>query len=216
MNEHLSCDAILFDMDGTLLDTVPLIVESFQYAFMNHLGHPGDRGEILAGIGIPLERVMDNYPEGPALIKTYLKHNQAHLNSHIGIFIGIPQMLAQLRKLGLQLGVVTSKRTAAAMPGLIAFDLEPCFDIILTKESTTRHKPDPEPLLEAMRRLHLSDPARVVYVGDSIHDVRCAQAAGCKTVVVDWTYMPVTELRQANPDLWLKKPADLVEWVVTG
>ena len=215
MIDRLSYDAILFDMDGTLLDTVPLILESFQYAFMQHLGHPGDRDEILAGIGIPLERVLAKFPERSVLTQTYLQHNHARLSSHIGIFIGIPQMLTQLRQLGLKLGVVTSKRADAAMPGLIAFELESYFDLVLTKESTTKHKPDPEPLLAAMSRLHLTDPARVAYVGDTMHDVLCAQAAGCKTVVVDWTYMPVKELRQAKPDFWLEKPVDLVKWVVT-
>ena len=216
MKTDLRCDAVLFDMDGTILDTIPLITESFQYAFKKHLGTTANEADILSGIGIPLERVFAQYAPDLAaqMMNDYTEHNCRHFSTHIGMFIGFAGLFIKLKALGLKLGVVTSKRLTSALGSMEPFGIEKNFDLIQGKEATSRHKPDPEPLHKAMSDLGLNDPSRVVYVGDSIHDLLCAQAAGCITAIVDWTRMPKQELRDGHPDLWLNKPDDLYRWVV--
>ena len=212
----LKCDAVLFDMDGTILDTIPLITESFQYTFMKHLGYSLDEAEIRAGIGIPLERVFTQYSSEQAAImmKTYTTHNIKHFDTHIGMFIGVYELIKKLRKLEIKVGVVTSKLLSSALGSMRQFDIIDMFDLIQGKESTLRHKPEAEPLLHAMAELNLTDPSRVVYVGDSIHDLLSAKAAGCISAVVGWTQMPKDELKANKPDLWINQADDLYRWVV--
>jgi pyrophosphatase PpaX len=208
-------DAILFDVDGTLIDSIPFIVESFQHTFNRHLGHSLDESAILSGIGRPLEAYLGAWPPelAKALLKTYLEYNHSHVREGIAIFLGIPAMLQSLRRLGLPMGIVTSKRLAGLLPTLDDFMLQDYFDLVITKDDTRLHKPDPEPLYEAMRRLGLHRPDRVLYVGDSIHDLECAVRAGCQPVMVEWTRMPKQSLKQAHPAIWLEHPSDLVQIV---
>lgn len=207
--------AVLFDVDGTLLDTVPLIVSTYQYVFCNFLGHPVDEAEILASIGTPLDIMFEKYDHEQAerMINFYLDYCRLHTDTGIGIFLQVPRMLEMLAEKGFRLGIVTSKRRVSAMHSLSVFDLAKPFEVIITRESTEKHKPSPEPVLEAMRQLGVTDPSRVVFVGDSLHDLNCAKNAGCRSVIVDWTAMPADELRQAQPDLWLERPEQLVDFL---
>lgn len=208
-------DAVIFDVDGTLIDSIPFIVECFQHAFSHHLGRLEDEELIKAGIGVPLESVFSaQYPEiAQDLMATYLEYNLNHLHQGIGIFNGIPQMLAGLRERQIPTAIVTSKRHIALRPSLEDFELEPYFDLIIAKEDTKLHKPNPDPLFAAMARLGLDQPGRVIYVGDSIHDLECAVRAGCQPVMVGWTRMPKNPLKQAHPAVWIDRPADLITFL---
>lgn len=214
-NDAPSGRAVLFDVDGTLLDTVPMIVESYQHVFRRWLGHPGDEAAIMASIGTPLEESFRQFPPDQAeqMKQDYLAYNRIHLDSDVGIFLGIPRILQCLRELGIPLGIVTSKRRESAMYSLNGFGLADYFQVFIVRESTSRHKPDPEPVYEAMRQLKLNDPGRVIFVGDSLHDLYCARQAGCHSAIVDWTAMPAGELKAAGPDLWLAGADQLIEYL---
>ncbi|MGI6326684.1 MAG: HAD family hydrolase [Saccharofermentanales bacterium] len=213
-DRSFSRGAAFFDLDGTLLDTVPLIIESYQHTFRHFLGEPGNEADILAGIGIPLDDFFRNsWPEQAEVMKAvYLQHNHARLDTHIAIFREVPVMLERLRRLKIPMGIVTSKRQYAAMRSLRFFDLEHYFQIFVVKESTLLHKPNPDPLYEAMRQMRIDSPARVVYIGDSLHDLHSAKRAGCRSAIVDWTAMPREQLLAADPDLWLTKTEELVDY----
>lgn len=213
MNNANRWDAILFDVDGTLIDSIPFILESFQYAFRLHLGHPLDEAMILAGIGTPLETAFSHWPpeQAKVLMESYLEYNHANLHHGIGVFWQVPAMLERLQQTGIPLGIVTSKRLSALQPTLEDFDLARYFGLVITKEDTKLHKPNPEPLYEAMKRLRLSRPDRILYVGDSIHDLECAVRAGCQPVMVGWTRMPKQALRQAHPAIWIEHANELLE-----
>jgi pyrophosphatase PpaX len=207
--------AVLFDVDGTLLDTIPLITESYQHAFQTCLGYPGDPDAILASIGIPLDTFFLQFdPELAKLMKkTYLEYNHAHLETHTGVFLRVPEILRRLQAQGVPLGIVTSKRLSSAMFSLTEFNLDNFFQALVAMETTERHKPDPEPVFAAMRQLRLDDPSRVVFIGDSIHDLICAKRAGCRSAIVDWTAMPTAELKAAGPDLWLENAGQLMDFL---
>jgi len=213
MNNSPKWEAILFDVDGTLIDSIPFIVESFQYSFRRHLGHPLDEATILAGIGTPLEMAFSHWPPELAkvLMDSYLDYNHANLHHGIGVFWQMPAVLAKLQQAGIPLGIVTSKRLQALQPTLADFDLAGYFGLVITKEDTKLHKPNPEPLFEAMKRLGLSRPERILYVGDSIHDLECAVRAGCQPVMVGWTRMPRQALRQAHPAIWIEHADELLK-----
>ena len=214
-NKSANGITVLFDVDGTLLDTVPLIVRTYQYVFCTFLGHPVDEAEILASIGTPLDVMFEQYDHDQAerMIQLYLDYCSRHTDTGIGIFLAVPRLLRMLAERGCRLGIVTSKRRVSAMQSLSVFDLAKSFEVIITRESTQKHKPSPEPVLEAMRQLGVTDPSRVVFVGDSLHDLNCAKNVGCRSVIVDWTAMPAEELRQALPDLWLERPEQLVDYL---
>lgn len=208
-------DAVIFDVDGTLIDSVPFIVETFQHAFLKTLGRIEDEDLIKSGIGMPLETVFNHqYPEQSSeLMAAYLDYNLKNLRNGIGVFLGVPQMLAALKARRIPLAIVTSKRMIALRPSLEDFDLHGYFDLIITKEDTKLHKPNPEPLFAAMERLNLSKPGRVLYVGDSIHDLECAVRAGCQPVMVEWTRMPKHPLKQAHPAVWINRPDELISFL---
>jgi pyrophosphatase PpaX len=213
---HYGC--ILFDLDGTLLDTVPLIVASHQHAWTLHTGAPGNPARILATIGRPIEFAFDDADESlrAKMRESYLAHNVAHNDAGIAIFLGVPAMLDALRALGVRVGLVTSKRRAIMLRCLRLFELEDRFEVLVAKEDTVRHKPFPDPLQLAMERLGETDPSRILYVGDSIHDVMCARNAGIPAAMVDWTEMDRAELRVAAPEVWVLEADDLVRAALTG
>ncbi len=217
-SSELAFRCILFDLDGTLLDTVPFILESHQHAWTTHTGAPGDPARILATIGRPIEFAFDDADESlrAQMRESYLAHNVANNDTRIAVFLGVPGMLDALRRLGVRVGIVTSKRRAIMERCLRLFELEDRFEVLVAKEDTVRHKPFPEPLLLAMERLGEVDPMRVLYVGDTLHDLMCARNAGMPAAVVDWTAMDRKELRDASPEVWCLEADDLVRAALTG
>ena len=218
MNEPPKFDGILFDMDGTLIDTVPFIVESFQHTFKRHRVTDVSEAHILASIGTPLESYLRQFADGNVkdLVETYTQFNELWMKQAIAVFLGVPAMLDQLRAIPVKVGVVTAKRRLSAMLTLNIFGLDHDFDAIIVKEDTRKHKPHPEPLLLAMEQLNLTDPARVLYVGDSVHDIKSAHAAGCAACAVRWSRMPHEDLEAENPHFWANKAHDIVDIAVGG
>lgn len=212
MIKPMPFDCVLFDMDGTLIDTIPFIVETFQHVFDCHHITDVTEAHILAGIGTPLEAYLGQFKQADlqTLIDTYVGFNERWLDQAIAIFLGVPDMLTQLRALNIPVGVVTSKRSISALKTLEVFALDQWFDIVVVKEDTKRHKPHPEPLHFAMRQLGFSDPARVLYVGDSVHDILSANAAGCPGCAVAWSRMPHADLLDVAPLYWANTPQEIV------
>ncbi len=178
---------VLFDLDGTLIDSGAIILASFQHAARTVLEREVPANEILARVGganlqeqmraIDADRVDD-------LVRVYREHN-APLADTLEAFEGILDVLGRLRGEGRRLGIVTAKRRESLDLALARIPLEPYLDVMVAAEDTDRHKPDPDPLLEALRRLD-APPREAAYVGDSPFDVRAAKAAGLFMVGVTW------------------------------
>ncbi|MFZ5817009.1 MAG: pyrophosphatase PpaX [Bacillota bacterium] len=208
---------LLFDLDGTLIDTNHLIVTSFQHVFREHLKREVAAEEIYPFFGEPLPRTMARYaPErAEELVERYRAYNISQHDLLVRPFPGVPEALTALQAAGLRLGVVTSKRTELAQRGLRVCGLERFFATLVGMDATEKHKPDPEPVLEALRRMGEEPGPHVLMVGDSIYDIQCGRNAGCATAGVGWT-VGRSALEASGPDHWVEEPADLVRLVLNG
>jgi len=202
---------VLFDLDGTLVDSIDLIVACFDHTYHTHLGATLSREAIVATIGRPLIEALEDAAPGRAseLFATYAAYNEAH---HDLLLRPYPRAIDAARALhtrGLPLGIVTSKRRAGLWRALRLYELEPLFPVLVALEDTERHKPAPDPLLAGARRLGLP-PSHVLYVGDSVYDVRAARAAGMPVAAALWGAGTADELRALAPDLLLTAPDELL------
>lgn len=202
---------ILFDLDGTLIDTSNLIIRSFQHTFNVHYGRSLTNEEIYAFFGKPLKAAMEHYgPDKVAeLTKTYREFNLAHHDQLTTGFAGIPETIQKLYNAGILMAIVTSKTKNTAIRGLKLFDMDKCFPVVIGHEECQKHKPDPEPVMLALEKIKLA-PTDCLMVGDSPFDLASARAAGVKTAAVRWTEVAWTSLLAEKPDYILNKIDDLL------
>jgi pyrophosphatase PpaX len=211
--ESMRFPVVLFDLDGTLIDSGPMIVASMKHAAVTVLGREIPEEVLAAAVGGP-GLVAQMHALDPAradeLVEAYRAHNEP-LHDELEAFWEVVEVLPRLRAEGRRLGVVTAKRRSTVR---LAFDrlpqLEQRFDVIVTSEDTRRHKPDPEPLQLALGRLE-AEPQEAAYVGDSPFDVRAAKAAGVSAVAVGWGGIHGPEaLLAAGPDALVETAEELL------
>jgi pyrophosphatase PpaX len=178
---------ILFDLDGTLIDTNQLIIDSFKHTYKLHLNRDIEEKEILQYFGEPLITTLRRYsPENPEeLYNTYIKYNESIHDNSVSLCCNIQETLEKLKEMGCILAVVTSKRSIMAYRGLELFDILKHFSVIVTVDDTKQHKPHPEPVLKALENLGAS-ASEALMIGDSVFDILCAHNAGVKAVKVSW------------------------------
>jgi pyrophosphatase PpaX len=194
---------VLFDLDGTLVDSGAMILASFRHATRTVLRREIPDHELLAAVGGPgLREQMqaidaDRFEE---LIEVYSAHN-ADLHDELQPCAGILDALARLHREGRRLGVVTAKRRATlALAFEVLPELSGYFDATVAAEDTERHKPHPDPVLGALAQLDEA-PEHAVYVGDSPFDVQAAKAAGAGAIAVTWGRIHSRErLEREDPD----------------
>lgn len=194
---------VLFDLDGTLADTVDLIVASFHHSLQTVLGVSLSSEEIRTWIGRPLHgAIIDAFPDQAhrveEIVTAYRQWNLAHHDEMIKRVPGIETLVSELVEAGATLGVVTSKLHQTAARGLSAVGLDEAIQIVAGQEQTVRHKPHPEPLLYAARVLGV-DPEDCVYVGDATVDLQAARAAGMSSIGVTWGAGERLDLAQHRP-----------------
>jgi pyrophosphatase PpaX len=203
---------VLFDLDGTLVDSIELIVQAATWAFTSVQGQSPDRDEIMSGIGKPLVTQFGAYARDDAelqrLVTAYREHQLIHHDALTRSYEGVNDVVAWLAHSGRSLGVVTSKIEPLAHRALDHVGLRQHFPLVVGIESTTRHKPDPDPLWFAMERLGGS-AAESVYVGDSPFDLRAARAAGIDSIAVTWGAFTEAALRAENPTAVVRSAAEL-------
>ncbi len=207
---------ILFDLDGTLIDSGPIIMASMRHASVTVLGVEPDEHAVRAAIGGPglISQMRDLDPSRvDELVDAYRAHNEP-LHATLESFDGIPELLPELCRRGHQLGIVTAKRRETVH---LAFERFPYLaeltDVLVGAEDTERHKPNPDPVLEALRRLGAS-PDEAVYVGDSPFDIRAGKDAGAFAIGVGWGGIhPDERLLAEEPDALVQRPTEILELV---
>jgi pyrophosphatase PpaX len=208
--------ALLFDLDGTLIDSIELILASMRYAFTKCSREvPSDR-EWLTGVGTPLPTMFRNYvkedEEVTELIAAYREHQLIHHDALVRCYTEIADTLSVLDRHGHPMAVVTSKSDALARRGLEHSGILHFFDTIVGFDSTTRHKPHPEPVLTALERLGY-EPSEAAFVGDSVHDVEAGNAAGVVSVAALWGPFTREQLAMAKPARFAERPGELPQLV---
>jgi pyrophosphatase PpaX len=207
---------VLFDLDGTVVDTVALIRESHRHAVRTVLGTDLPDHELLANVGRPLLEQMRAFDEDRAgeLVRAQRAWNHAHTAELIRPYPGVAQMLADLRAAGCRVGVVTSKAGPTVQ---LAFDALPevarHVDVLVAVEDTTLHKPAPDPVIHALARLGAS-PDAACYVGDAPFDIAAGRGAGVTTVGVTWGFFPSDAL--ADADVVFDAVSDLTGYLMRG
>jgi len=204
---------VLFDLDGTLVDSAAIILASLKHATHTVLRREVPDDELLGAVGGPGLRAQmeaiapDRVDE---LVEVYSAHNVG-LHAELQSCVGIIDVLETLRDEGRRLGVVTAKRRATlALAFEVLPELRPYFDVCVGAEDTERHKPHPEPLLAALARLQ-EEPQHAVYVGDSPFDVQAAKAAGTASIAVTWGAIHSRErLEREQPDAVVDTPSELL------
>ena len=208
--------AFLFDLDGTLIDSTELIMESFRHTMRTHLGLVPSDAEWRAGFGTPLEPQLARYArsaeELTSMATTYRAHNDEHHDRLVKPYAGIHNVIDELTDRGSRMCIVTSKNRKLTKRGLRHCALERFFDVLVTADDVTEHKPRPAPVLEALSRLD-ADADQAVLIGDSPHDCMAGQAAGVLTAVALWGPFTRESFEPHGPDHWLEQPREILQLV---
>jgi len=203
---------VLFDLDGTLIDSTDLIVESYTHTYRAH-GRVMTNEQIVGELGLPLNDTLARYFHGDdlkAATATYLEFNLGRHDDSVRNMAGVVDLVHRLRAVGLRLAVVTSKLRDTARRGLALCRLDGMFEHLVAKEDTRRHKPDCEPLLYALALMQ-ADAEETAYVGDSPLDVEAADGAGVRSIAALWR--PITEdaFGGREPDAFAQTPAEAAD-----
>jgi pyrophosphatase PpaX len=205
--------AVLFDLDGTLLDSVPTILRSAKETFAV-MGLPYDEAAVKKTIGIPLEVQATAFagPRAVEFVDRYKTIYRTHFGEDSRFFPGTVEMLDAVRAGGYLTAVVTSKSSRSAQRTLARDGMAGRFEAIVTCDDVVRPKPDAEPVLKALDLLRLTPP-EAIFVGDSMFDVDCAQRAGVAMVAVSWGVRSREDLLLQCPNGVFDSWQELLEWL---
>lgn len=196
--------AVLFDLDGTLIDSIGLLVASMEYAFEARELRP-PVPEWIAAIGTPLDAMLRRWAlsddDVHVLRARYREFQLEHHDTMTRAYPGVPEAVRALHDAGHPLAIVTSKLEAGARRSLRFVGIEECFTAVVGLDATERHKPLPDPVHHALGRLGArADTA--FFVGDSTHDMHAGNAAGVHTVAALWGPYSREQLSSASPRHW--------------
>lgn len=202
--------AVLFDLDGTLADTVELILCSYRHTMKTHLGEEPPDERWLCGMGTPLDVQLAEFArdvdEAVRMRETYAAFQREVHDSMVRPYPGALDVTCELRRRGARLGLVTSKRSEMTRRTLDCCGLAERFDVVVCADHVVRAKPDPEPVARALEALELSDRAgEVLFVGDSPFDLRSGRAAGTRTAAATWGPFARDVLALEEPDYWVDR-----------
>ncbi|MFC0299903.1 pyrophosphatase PpaX [Virgibacillus soli] len=209
----MGIQTILFDLDGTLIDTNELIKESFKYTFKQY-GYEFTEEQLLSFNGPPLRDTFNKIAPNLVddMVQTYREHNFLHHDEYVKLFPGVKETLESLQKANIQLGIVSTKMRKGVEKGLSWTGLSSYFSTIITLDEVTHAKPHPEPVLMGMEALH-GKKETTLMVGDNSHDIEAGQRAGVATAAVAWSHKGEEFLNAYEPTYMLEKMSDLLQIV---
>lgn len=210
-------NTVLFDFDGTIMDTNDVIIKSWQYTYKKLLGREEPVENLLKTFGEPLDVTLPKvFPDIPVeeSIEVYRGYQRANFQNLIQLFPGMKELLAEVKARGYKTALVTSRLGFTTEQGLKKYGIDECFDVIVTADDTTKHKPDPEPINIALGKLG-AVPEEAVMLGDTMFDILCAKNAGVRSVLVSWSMAlggkTIEDMGDDAPDHIIYKPEELFE-----
>lgn len=209
----MSIETILFDLDGTLIDSNELIHQSFEYT-LNYYGYSLTREEILHFNGPPLIKTFTkiNPDKAEEMIETYREHNLEHHNEYVKLFPHVKETLRELQQNDIKMGIVSAKMRTGVEIGLEVTGIKEFFDAIVTIDDVKNPKPHPEPVLKGLNNLN-SQPESSLMVGDNYHDIESGKNAGSRTVAVAWSLKGKEYLQKFNPTYMIEDMRELLSIV---
>jgi pyrophosphatase PpaX len=206
-----SINTVLFDLDGTLIDTNELIISSFLHTLEKYYPGQYKRENVIPFMGPTLEETFEgiNKELAQEMIKTYREFNISNHDLFVKEFDGVYETVRVLKENGFKLGIVTTKRLDVALKGIKLTKLDEIFEVVVALEHVKKPKPDPEPILLALEQLQ-SVPEEALMVGDNHHDILGGKNAGTKTAGVAWSLKGKDYLKQFEPDYMLENMTDLL------
>jgi HAD superfamily hydrolase (TIGR01509 family) len=205
-------DIALFDLDGTLADTLPLIYEAFDAAFIPAIGKSFPPHEIRAMFGPPDTQIIRaRVPElaADSAIERYMRHYTDRYDALVSVFPGMAALIRACQDAGMRMGVITGKSRETALITLDRLDLTDAFGVIYAGDDVERQKPDPAALVLALQDLGATDADRAVMIGDAAADVIAGKAIGITTIGVTWGNPDHQELDESRPDYSVSTVAEL-------
>jgi pyrophosphatase PpaX len=209
-------ESILFDLDGTLIDSTRLILESYHHTMRVHRGRSLPDSEWIEGLGTPLHvqfrRFTSDEGEVQRMIATYREWNLANHDAMVRPFPGAAETVRDLKTAGAKLAIVTSKNRHGVERGLRVCGFDGLFDVLVTSDDLRASKPDPAPVLAALDLLSAA-AGTTVFVGDSPHDIAAGRDAGTRTAACLWGPFERERLAAERPDYYLNAIQELPQLV---
>ena len=203
---------LLFDLDGTIINTNELIISSFLYTLDKYYPGKYNREMLIPHFGKTLHEQMNLFGEkdlAEEMIEVYREHNIRTHDEMVTEFPHVKEVLEELYILGPIMGIVTTKMKITAFMGLELFGLDKFMSTVIGYEDTKQHKPDPEPILLAMEQLS-ADPETTLMVGDSQYDIQSAKSAGITSIGVGWSLKGKEFIKQFSPDYMIDDMRELI------
>lgn len=212
MNKNIT--TLLFDLDGTLLNTNELIIASFTDTLNHYCPGQFKREDIIPFLGPTLIDTFTSIdPErADEMVAHYREHNWRNHDLLVTQFDGVFETVQTLKRSGYKLAIVTTKKRNVVEKGLRLSKLDQFFDVVVTLDDVENAKPDPEPLLKALEQVD-STPEEAIMIGDNSHDILGGKNAGTKTAGVAWSLKGREFLDTFKPDYMLENMSDLLDIV---
>lgn len=215
MNKEIN--TLLFDFDGTLLDTNELIVQTFLTVLGEHFPGEYGREDVLHFIGPSLEQTFTNIAPDKVneLSDQYRRLNRTLHDDLVSEYDGVTETLRMLKSRGMKMAIVSTKREETILHGLRLMGVDDVFDVLVALDHVQNPKPHPEPLELALRLLE-ADREDALMIGDNSHDIEGGKNAGVRTAGVSWTAKGEEFLASFEPDFMLQHISDLLELTKEG
>jgi pyrophosphatase PpaX len=210
-------NTILFDLDGTLIDTNELIISTYLHTLEKYYPGKYTREDVLPFLGPTLHDVFGKMDPDRVeeMVLEYRTYNIANHDALVKEFVGVMETIETLKEKGYKLAIVTTKREDVAFKGLRLMKLDSYFDVMIAYDHVKKVKPDPEPIFLALEKLG-SKPEEALMVGDNFHDVLAGKNAGTKTAGVAWSIKGREYLAKYEPDFMLENMTDLLSILGEG
>lgn len=220
--------ACFFDFDGTLIDTIPMIIDSYR-AVLAKWGIPFCEETVVGGIGLTMDDFLPvllkgRWEDRDAFLRDYTDYQEREGNKRITAFPQAEELLRALAERKVPMGIVTSRRRSSVEELSRRFGLDDYFEWSICAGEASANKPHPEPLLKALSLLNEKRktagetvilPEECAYFGDAIHDIEAAAAAGMMPVLTDWTCVE-RELSEKKAELVMKSKEDFLPYLFTS